>query len=134
MRRRCVLCCDPRRGKELARAEQGYLAKMCVPPHRWPFRAIQYAALEVRAISHLSHLPAKGVNLAIAQTPADSAEWHGGTLEEALREPERRILLAALEANAWSRQKTSEQLGINRTTLYKKMKQYGLLGDERLAG
>ncbi len=78
--------------------------------------------------------PTKGVNLAIAQTPADSAEWHGGTLEEALREPERRILLAALEANAWSRQKTSEQLGINRTTLYKKMKQYGLLGDERLAG
>ncbi len=78
--------------------------------------------------------PAKGVNLAIAQTPADAADWRGGTLEEALREPERKILLAALEANAWSRQKTSEQLGINRTTLYKKMKQYGLLGDERLAG
>ncbi len=79
--------------------------------------------------------PAKGVNLAIARSdaPAD-APWHGGTLEEALREPERKILLAALEANAWSRQKTSEQLGINRTTLYKKMKQYGLLGDERLAG
>jgi DNA-binding NtrC family response regulator len=78
---------------------------------------------------------------ALANAPAiltiaegTSAPWSGGTLEDALREPERRILLAALEANAWSRQKTSEQLGINRTTLYKKMKQYGLLGDERLAG
>ena len=49
-------------------------------------------------------------------------------LEEALREPERRILLSALDANAWNRQKTAEQLGINRTTLYKKMKQHGIDG------
>jgi transcriptional regulator of acetoin/glycerol metabolism len=56
------------------------------------------------------------------------------TLEAALREPERRILVRALDANGWNRQKTSDQLGINRTTLYKKMKQHGLLGDGRLAG
>jgi transcriptional regulator of acetoin/glycerol metabolism len=56
------------------------------------------------------------------------------SLEAALREPERRILVKALEANAWNRQKTAEQLGINRTTLYKKMKAYGLMSDERLAG
>ncbi|MHC4765870.1 MAG: helix-turn-helix domain-containing protein, partial [Planctomycetota bacterium] len=30
------------------------------------------------------------------------------------------------EANGWNRQKTAEQLDINRTTLYKKIKQYGL--------
>lgn len=51
---------------------------------------------------------------------------HPTTLEEALREPERRVLLAALSANHWNRQRTAEVLGINRTTLYKKMKQLGI--------
>ncbi len=52
----------------------------------------------------------------------DEASWTPCTLDEALREPERRILTAALRANHWNRQKTAEILGINRTTLYKKMK------------
>ena len=47
-------------------------------------------------------------------------------LREALEEPERQIILAALEANDWNRQKTADLLEINRTTLYKKIKQYGL--------
>jgi two-component system response regulator HydG len=47
-------------------------------------------------------------------------------LRESLEEPERRIILAALEANDWNRQRTAADLDINRTTLYKKMKQYGL--------
>ena len=47
-------------------------------------------------------------------------------LKQALEQPERRILEAALRANDWNRQLTAEQLGINRTTLYKKMKRYGL--------
>jgi DNA-binding NtrC family response regulator len=57
-------------------------------------------------------------------TPDDP--WVPMHLEDALREPERRILLRALRANQWNRQRTSEQLGINRTTLYKKLKQHGL--------
>jgi DNA-binding NtrC family response regulator len=48
------------------------------------------------------------------------------SLRDALQEPERQIILAALEANAWNRQKTADLLQINRTTLYKKIKQYGL--------
>jgi len=48
------------------------------------------------------------------------------SLKEALAVPERRIILAALQANKGSRQATAEQLGINRTTLYKKMKRYGI--------
>ncbi len=60
---------------------------------------------------------------------AGTAAWKRGaalSLEEALEEPERQILLAALEANGWNRQQTADQLQINRTTLYKKIKQYGL--------
>jgi transcriptional regulator of acetoin/glycerol metabolism len=36
--------------------------------------------------------------------------------------PERQIILEVLEANNWNRLATAEALGINRTTLYKKMK------------
>jgi len=65
---------------------------------------------------------------------SDDAPWVPMALEEALREPERKILLKALKANNFNRQKTADQLGINRTTLYKKLKAHGLdLGDERLA-
>jgi DNA-binding NtrC family response regulator len=47
-------------------------------------------------------------------------------LHMALQEPEKQIILAALRANDWNRQKTAQQLDINRTTLYKKIKQYRL--------
>ena len=49
--------------------------------------------------------------------------WEPMTLDDALREPERLIILKALRANDWNRQKTADDLGINRTTLYKKMRQ-----------
>jgi DNA-binding NtrC family response regulator len=48
------------------------------------------------------------------------------TLKEALEAPERRIILDALEANHWNRNETADVLGINRTTLYKKMKRLGI--------
>ncbi|MGD0541038.1 MAG: helix-turn-helix domain-containing protein [Tepidisphaeraceae bacterium] len=49
-------------------------------------------------------------------------------LEAALRGPEKRIIEAALERNAWNRQATAAELDINRTTLYKKMRKYQLDG------
>ena len=48
----------------------------------------------------------------------------GKPLREALMEPERQIILAALKANDWNRGDTARQLQIDRTTLYKKMKQF----------
>ena len=48
------------------------------------------------------------------------------TLKEALEGPERQIILDVLEANGWNRNATADSLGINRTTLYKKMKKLGL--------
>jgi len=48
------------------------------------------------------------------------------TLKEALAGPERQIILGVLRANDWNRNLTAESLGINRTTLYKKMKRLGL--------
>lgn len=48
------------------------------------------------------------------------------TLREAMEAPERQIILDVLEMNNWNRHATAESLGINRTTLYKKMKRLGL--------
>jgi DNA-binding NtrC family response regulator len=50
----------------------------------------------------------------------------GGNLKSALSHPERQLIMEALESNAWNRQETARMLGINRTTLYKKMKRFGI--------
>ena len=48
------------------------------------------------------------------------------TLDEALEEPERRIIMEALRSRNWNRNETAAALGINRTTLYKKIKKLGI--------
>lgn len=48
------------------------------------------------------------------------------TLKEALEEPERQIIADALRRYNGNRNVTADALGINRTTLYKKMKKLGL--------
>jgi DNA-binding NtrC family response regulator len=48
------------------------------------------------------------------------------TLADAMRDPERTALLAALTANGWNRSRAAASLGINRTTLYRKMRDLGL--------
>lgn len=55
------------------------------------------------------------------------------SLKEALSEPEKNLIRQALEVNHWNRQETAKALQINRTTLFKKMKHYGLYDEaERL--
>jgi DNA-binding NtrC family response regulator len=81
-------------------------------------------------------LPPHVVENRLPRTEHDSVDapdtpWEPTPLAEALMAPERRILLKALRANDWNRQRTADDLGINRTTLYKKMKAHGL---DRMAG
>ena len=47
-------------------------------------------------------------------------------LKSSLVAPEKQLILEALESNGWNRQGTADLLGINRTTLYKKMKKYDI--------
>ncbi len=56
------------------------------------------------------------------------------SLKQALAEPEKNIIRKALEANHWNRQETAKALQINRTTLFKKMKQYGLYAEAEQLG
>jgi len=51
-------------------------------------------------------------------------------LRQALERAEREIIENALKLNNWKRQPTAEMLEIDRTTLFKKMRMYGLLREE----
>ncbi|MDZ4688767.1 MAG: helix-turn-helix domain-containing protein, partial [Planctomycetaceae bacterium] len=56
----------------------------------------------------------------------------GNNLKAALASPEKQLILDALESHGWNRQDTAAALGINRTTLYKKMKKYGISFESQL--
>ena len=49
-----------------------------------------------------------------------------GTLRENLAAPELQLILDALEQTSWNCQRAAATLGINRATLYNKMKKYGI--------
>ena len=73
-----------------------------------------------------SHIGSTGLVQSMPSVSADTTSGKPLTLKEALEGPERMIILQCLQANNWSRNETADQLGINRTTLYKKMKKLGL--------
>ena len=56
----------------------------------------------------------------------------GNNLKSALANPEKQLILDSLESHGWNRQDTADALGINRTTLYKKMKKYGISFEKQL--
>ncbi|MFM1822714.1 MAG: Transcriptional regulatory protein ZraR [Planctomycetota bacterium] len=59
---------------------------------------------------------------------SDAASATGGIapLGESMRAPERAMLLQALEASGWNRTVAARRLGINRSTLYRKLRDLGL--------
>ncbi|MCA9281956.1 MAG: sigma-54-dependent Fis family transcriptional regulator [Phycisphaerales bacterium] len=98
-------------------------------------RAVVLAGSPSITVNDLPALIREGAPGPLRLGPESARESDGDgapiPLAEALREPERRIILRALKANDWNRQATADALQINRTTLYKKMKQFGL---DRIAG
>ena len=60
------------------------------------------------------------------QSTGVNVQLGNDSLKTALTQPERQLIIQALEANSWNRQNTAKGLGINRTTLYKKMKRYNI--------
>ncbi len=97
--------------------------------YRWPGNVRELQNVIERAVllgkSDMIRLEDLPPNLASAG-PVPVAPVGTQTLKQALEGPERQIILDVLEANHWNRQVTAEALGINRTTLYKKMKRLGL--------
>ncbi|MEN6457751.1 MAG: sigma-54 dependent transcriptional regulator [Thermoguttaceae bacterium] len=97
--------------------------------YRWPGNVRELENVMERAV-----LLGRGDAITVEDLPptlatgagvvAESAA--GRSLKQALESPERQIIREVLEANNWSRSATADTLGINRTTLYKKMKRLGL--------
>ncbi|MBX3386233.1 MAG: sigma-54-dependent Fis family transcriptional regulator [Phycisphaeraceae bacterium] len=95
----------------------------------------EHVAREMASPRSDAPLPTTSPDQRAAELDSDVGAYIPMSLEQALLEPERRVILRALRANNWNRQKTADDLQINRTTLYKKMKLLGIeLGGERMAG
>ena len=100
-------------------------AMWALQAHRWPGnvrelqnvieRAVLLGKTETVGLEDLPHSLR-------AAAPVVAEPVNGHSLKQAMTAPERQIILEVLEANNWNRLATADALGINRTTLYKKMK------------
>ena len=106
--------------------------------HPWPgnVRELENAIERAVVLSRRPTIDAcdlpDAVTMPARSRPAfDAAPDVALPLSRALEGPERRILTAALDRNDWNRQSTAAELAIDRTTLYKKMRKYGLDGGDR---
>jgi two-component system response regulator HydG len=109
--------------------------------HDWPGNVRELAAAIQRAVALCNGPRITSNHLAPILNHNRQARAGGGAtprphlkmgvrpLKEALEEPEKRIIIQALQAFNWNRQETARVLDINRTTLYKKMKKYNLIDE-----
>jgi len=111
-------------------------AMWALQAYRWPGNVRELQNVIERAV-----LLGKGPMIGVEDlppgltlpTPAVAPAVGSCGLKQAMATPERQIILEVLEAHHWNRQATAEALGINRTTLYKKMKRLGLEEPRRKA-
>ena len=103
----------------------------------WPgnIRELENVIERAVLLSKNKHIELEDLPSSIIQSQdLRQQSYNSMSLKESLAEPEKNIIRQALEANHWNRQKTAEALQINRTTLFKKMKQYGLYEEAKRLG
>ncbi|MEZ5944610.1 MAG: sigma-54 dependent transcriptional regulator [Planctomycetaceae bacterium] len=107
-------------------------ALQCLQRYHWPGNVRELLNVVERAV-----VLAKGDIINASELPEqiyrptqdqqfEVGRLGNGNLKSALANPERQIIVDALEASGWNRQETARLLGINRTTLYKKMKKFDI--------
>jgi DNA-binding NtrC family response regulator len=97
--------------------------------YRWPgnVRELQNVIERAVLLGKESVIGVADLPSTIASVGSVSLDASAGlTLKQSMESPERQIIREVLEANHWNRNVTAQILGINRTTLYKKMKRLGL--------
>ncbi len=106
--------------------------------YRWPGNvrelehAVEYAVFLGRGawIGAADLPPAIRLASAGAESPSAAADAVAGlpktSLKTSMAHPERRLIIEALERSNWRRDAAARALGINRTTLYKKLKRLGM--------
>jgi transcriptional regulator with PAS, ATPase and Fis domain len=113
-------------------------AMLCLENYQWPgnIRELENVVeravlLSKRPLIDIDDLPPAIIH---ESQEIQKLDYGKQSLKKSLEGPERAIIRAALEANNWSRQDTAKSLDINRTTLYKKMKRYGLEDEAQQLG
>jgi DNA-binding NtrC family response regulator len=104
-------------------------AMQALQRYRWPgnVREMQNVIERAVLLGKNGVIGVEDLPPAVAAGGGLSIESAGNqSLKQALSAPEKQLILEVLESNNWNRQQTAAALGINRTTLYKKMKRLGL--------
>jgi len=65
--------------------------------------------------------------ISISETSGNITEKFNNHLKEALEEPERVHILRVLKEVGWNKKEAAKKLGVNRTTLYNKLRKYNVL-------
>jgi DNA-binding NtrC family response regulator len=114
-----------RNHKEVLGISQEAIDQLC--RYGWPgnVRELENAIERAIILTTGQYLTARDLPEALqgATTARDTVKV--GPLKDELEVAEKQILEEALKQNEWNRHKTATTLGINRTTLYHKMKKYG---------
>jgi two-component system response regulator AtoC len=115
-----------RNHKDVAGIADEALDLMC--RYGWPgnVRELENAVERAIILAKGRYITAKDLPEALQDSEeAERDTVRVGPLKEELGAAEKGILEKALKQNDWNRHKTAAMLGINRTTLYHKMKKYG---------
>ncbi len=119
--------------REVTGFSEAAMATLCA--HAWPgnVRELQHSIERAVFLGRGSLIDAADLPAAVL-----AGGQHAGAatspLKEALASPERQLILEALERSGWRRDLAARSLGINRTTLYKKLRRLGLdLGELQAA-
>jgi len=102
--------------------------------HRWPGNIRELENVLERAVIltrkpelDVEDLPETVCRGEVTIGESNLASERTRSLKAALKKPERSIIERALQETQWNRKKAAAVLGINRTTLYNKMKEHQLL-------
>ncbi len=89
--------------------------------------------LDMDGVIESDDLPELLVGSAMASfdTRISSASNGAASLKDALKEPEKVYILQIMKEVGWNKKKAARKLGVNRTTLYNKLRKYDLLAQSK---
>jgi len=99
--------------------------------YAWPgnVRELENVIERATIVAQNDILMAEDLPAVFHKTPERPVPSGSRPLKEMLGEPEKELILRTLQECHWNRKKAALRLGVNRTTLYNKMKKYNLFGE-----
>lgn len=115
--------------KEFSGVSESFLRAL--EAYQWPgnVRELENVIERATIVAQGSVLTAEDLPVLFHQSVGASSSGSGRPLKEMLGEPEKELILRTLKECRWNRKRAAALLGVNRTTLYNKMKKYHLFGE-----